>query len=116
MNGTEPPELRIGHMLLDPGNPREEEPPRMWVVFGYEGRGLETVKVKASGFGEEETRKLSARRIPPGWLFVHGELLAGLLSRHAASIEESKTMVNGCAVCAVFGGPGTVETIQKAGH
>lgn len=109
-----PTELRVGHILLEPGNPAREEPPRMWVVVGYEGRSQETVKLRSAGFGEAANMKCQAKRIPPGWEFVHSELLAGLLTRHAATLNEGSEI--GCPVCAVFGGPGTVEAIQKAGH
>lgn len=111
---TAPPELRVGHILLEPGNPREEEPPRMWVVVGYEGHGQQTVKLRSAGFGEAANRKAQAKRVPPGWLFVHSELLAGLLTRHAATLDAGSEI--DCPVCAVFGGPGTVEAIEKAGH
>ena len=112
-----PPELRVGHILLEPGDPAEERPPRIWVAVGYEGKDVQTVKLRTAGFGEAETRKVQARRIPPGWLFVHSELLAGLLSRHAATFGPDGTPFDpDCQVCAVFGGPGTAETIQRAGH
>lgn len=105
-----PREIRLGHILLEPDNPREGAPPRIWVAVGYEGRGSRTVKLRSAAFGEAEFRKVQADRIPPGWLFVHSELLAGLLTRHAA------TPMADCPVCAVFGGPGTAELIQGAGH
>lgn len=111
--GDPPPELRRGHLLLDPGDPSQEDPPKMWAVIEVSLRG-KTVKVKSAGFGESETRTLQADRIPHHWLFVHSELLAGLLSRHAATLDVGSDF--DCAVCAVFGGPGTAESIQKAGH
>lgn len=111
---TVPNELRIGHILLEPGNPREQEPPRIWVVVGYEGHGQKTCKLRSAAFGEALTLKCQADRIPPGWLFVHSELLAGLLARHAVTLDAGSEI--DCPTCAVFGGPGTVETIAKAGH
>jgi hypothetical protein len=110
---TAPDELRLGHLLLDPGG--EDDPPKVWAVTAYHGKEG-TVIVRSSGFGEAQQRKIHGQRLPPGWKFIHSELLAGLLGRHLLAATADAGSDLGCAVCAVFGGPGTVETIQEAGH